>query len=302
LSQSLDAPVDVPARGVVQGARALAVSVRPKQFTKNMLTLAGVVFAAKATSLDAWLHALLAFGVYCSASSAAYLLNDVHDLASDRLHPVKRLRPFASGRLPLTAARWAIPALVAAALGGAALLGPRSLGWLGLFLVIQAAYTLRLKRVPLLDVALIASLFEIRAVAGAEAIGVPSSGWLLACTPLLASLLAFGKRRAELELVREGSTPGRSVLGWYSRRRLDFLLAVSGIAAVCAYTAYALLGPTPWLATTLPFVLVGVARYFTLLYRHGAGEEPENMVLTDPVLLTSTALWAILCAVVLTAA
>jgi decaprenyl-phosphate phosphoribosyltransferase len=302
LSHSLDAPIDVPARGVVQGARALAAAVRPKQFTKNLLTLAGIVFAAKVTSLDAWSHALLAFGVYCAASSAAYLLNDIHDLASDRLHPVKRLRPLASGRLPLAAARWAIPVFVAAALGGSAFLGHRSLGWLVLFLVVQAAYTLWLKRVPLLDVALIASLFEIRAVAGAEAIGVPSSGWLLACTPLLASLLAFGKRRAELELVRGGSTPGRTVLRWYSRRRVDLLLVVSGVSAVSAYTAYALAGPTPWLATTLPFVLVGVARYFTLLYRHGAGEEPENMVLTDSVLMTSTALWAILCAVVLATA
>jgi 4-hydroxybenzoate polyprenyltransferase len=301
LSHSLDASIDAPARGVVRLC-ALAVAVRPKQFTKNLLTLAGIVFAAKAGSLDAWLSALLAFGAYCAASSAAYLLNDIHDLASDRLHPVKRLRPLASGRLPLSAARWATPILVAAAVGSSALLGRRSLGLLVLFLIVQAAYTLRLKRVPLLDVASIAFLFEIRAVAGAEAVGVRSSGWLLACTPLLASLLAFGKRRAELELVRDGITPGRSVLGWYSRRRLDLLLVVSGVSAVVAYTAYALLGPTPWLATTLPLVLVGVARYFTLLYRHGAGEEPENMVLTDPVLLTSTALWAILCAVVLTAA
>ncbi len=299
MSHSLEAPIGVPARGFAQGTRALVASFRPKQFTKNLLTFAGTIFAAEATTLAAWSHALLAFGAYCAASSAAYLLNDLHDLESDRLHPVKRFRPLASGRLRVSVARFAIPVLMAAALATAALLGRGSLAWLVVFLVVQAAYTLRLKRVPLVDVLLIAALFEIRAVAGAEAIGVRSSGWLIACTPLLASVLGLGKRRAELDLVRGGATPGRSVLRWYSRRRLDALLALCVGAALAAYAAYTVLGPTPWLATTLPFPFVGVARYLTLLYRRGAGEEPENMLLSDPLLLTSTATWAVLCAIVL---
>jgi 4-hydroxybenzoate polyprenyltransferase len=279
-------------------ARALVTAARPRQYTKNLLTLAGIVFAGETRDPALWPRALLVLVVYCAASSAAYLYNDVRDIRGDQLHPVKRHRPIASGALPARIAWSAALALVVAALGGAAVLGWRSLELVCLFLLLQVLYSSGLKRVPLLDVALIAGLFEMRAIAGAEAVSVAISKWLLVCTALLAAFLALAKRRAELRLIGDG-VAGRGVLRWYSTAFLDRLLALTVVASAVAYLAYSIAGPTPWLVTTVPFVLLGLFRYVTLLYRGGHGEEPENTLLTDVVLLVTVTGWAVACAVIL---
>jgi 4-hydroxybenzoate polyprenyltransferase len=291
--------MDLTAPGHSSGLRLLLIAFRPRQYTKNLLTLAGTIFAGDTWQLHVWPRALLVLLVYCAASSAAYIFNDLLDLAADRLHPVKRHRPIASGSLAIVTARSASISLAAVALAGAAALGARSLLYLVAFLAIQVGYSWRLKRVPLLDIALIAALFEIRAVAGAEAIHVPISGWLVACTPLLAAFLALGKRRAELKLVQGGTAPGRGVLRWYSAKLLDRLLRIAAAAAALAYGAYAVAGPSTWLVATVPLVLIGLGRYLVLLYRRGEGEEPENMLLTDPLLLATVAMWAVACAALL---
>jgi 4-hydroxybenzoate polyprenyltransferase len=278
---------------------ALFLAARPRQYTKNLITFAVVIFSAHASNLESWLLGLGTFAAFCFASSAAYLFNDLRDTAADRLHPVKRHRPIADGRLPVGLARGATVALAALGLAIGVPLGRGVVVCVALFLLGQIAYSLGLKRVPLVDVALIAALFETRAVAGAQALHVPSSGWLLACTPLIAVVVALGKRRAELELVREGATPGRDVLRWYTRARLDVLVGLGSVAAVGSYTAYAVAGPSPWLLVTLPFVVVGVGRYLVMLYGRQGGEEPENMLLTDRVLLGAVLLWATTSAVVL---
>jgi len=281
-------------------ARAAFAAVRPRQWTKNLLLFAGLVFAAKLGDVTRWLEALLAFWVYCAASSAAYLVNDVRDAPHDREHPVKRLRPVASGELPARTALGIAVALVVLAFGGAAVLGWGSVAFLAGFFVLQVAYTARLKHIVLVDVLTIAGLFVIRASAGAEAVDVRISPWLLICTGLLALFLALGKRRAELVLVGADETPGRPVLEGYSVVFVDQLVSVVAASTVIAYSLYTFTArDSKAMMVTVPFVVYGVFRYLLLLQRRELGEEPENVLLTDVPLLVTIAAWAVTCAIVL---
>jgi 4-hydroxybenzoate polyprenyltransferase len=281
-------------------ARAAFAAVRPRQWTKNLLLFAGLVFAAKLGDVTRWLEALLAFWVYCAASSAAYLLNDVRDAPHDREHPVKRLRPVASGELPARTALGIAVALVVLAFGGAAVLGWGSVAFLAGFVVLQVAYTAGLKHIVLIDVLTIAGLFVIRASAGAEAVDVRISPWLLICTGLLALFLALGKRRAELVLVGADETPGRPVLEGYSVVFVDQLVSVVAASTVIAYSLYTFTArDSKAMMVTVPFVVYGVFRYLLLLQRRELGEEPENVLLTDVPLLVTIAAWAVTCAIVL---
>ena len=281
-------------------AAALLASLRPRQWTKNLLLLAGIVFAAEIGDPSRWWRAAAAFAAYCAASSAAYLVNDLRDAASDRLHPVKRRRPIARGELSVRAAALAAAGLVLLAIVLVLPLGPAALAFLAAFAALQVAYTVRLKHVVLIDVMAIAALFVVRAAAGADAVDVRISPWLLVCTALLALFLALGKRRGELVLVGAERTPGRPVLEGYSLALVDQLVTVVAAATVVAYTVYALTAhDTRLLAATIPFVVFGVFRYLLLLHRTGEGEEPENVLVSDPPILVTVALWAAACAGIL---
>ena len=281
-------------------ARAALAALRPRQWSKNLLLFAGLIFAAKIGDATRWGEAFAAFAAYCAASSAAYLANDVRDAADDREHPIKRLRPVASGELPARAALSLAVVLAAAALAATALLGPWSAALMGGFLVLQAAYTGGLKRVVLVDVLAIAGLFVLRAAAGAQAVDVRISPWLLICTGLLALFLALGKRRAELTLVGADETPGRAVLEGYSLALVDQLVTVVAASTVIAYSLYTFTArDSNAMMVTVPFVVYGVFRYLLLLHRHGLGEEPENVLLSDVPLLLTIAAWATTCAVIL---
>ncbi len=280
--------------------RAAFAALRPRQWTKNLLLFAGLLFAAKLGDVTRWLEAFLAFWVYCAASSASYLVNDVRDAPHDRAHPVKRLRPVASGELPARTALGIAAALVVLAFGGAAVLGWGSVAFLAGFLVLQVAYTAGLKHVVLIDVLTISALFVIRASAGAEAVDVRISPWLLICTGLLALFLALGKRRAELVLVgadeRARPAGARGLLACarrpvrLGRRRLDGdrLFAVhvhrpglegdDGHGAVCGLRRFSLPAAAP---------------------APRPREEPENVLLTDPPLLLTIAAWAATSAAIL---
>jgi len=280
--------------------RAGLVALRPRQWTKNLLLFAGIVFAAEVADPGRWLRALVAFAVYCAASSAAYLLNDLRDLEADRLHPVKRRRPLARGELSARAGIVAATGLGVLAFALAATLGPLALAFLTGFLALQGVYTLGLKHVVLVDVMVIASLFVVRAAAGADAVDVRISPWLLVCTALLALFLALGKRRGELVLVGAEGTPGRPVLEGYSLALVDQLVSIVAAATVLAYTVYALTAhETQLLAATIPFVLFGIFRYLLLLHRSGGGEEPENVLVSDVPILATVALWAVACGAIL---
>ncbi len=287
-----------PRRGTFKAA---FVSLRPRQWPKNLLLFAGIVFAAELGDAARWAEAAAIFVAYCAASSAAYLVNDLRDAVDDRAHPVKRDRPIARGELSSERALVLSAALAAGALVIAALLGFASLLFMLGFVALQLAYSLGLKRVVLVDVAVIAGLFVIRAAAGAAAVDVRISPWLLVCTALLALFLGLAKRRGELVLVRGDRTPGRPVLDGYSLRLVDRLLNVVAVATAAAYAAYALTAHSAWMALTIPFVAGGLARYLVLVHRHDLGEEPENVLLADRVILGCVAVWAVVSAVVLAA-
>lgn len=276
---------------------AAFAALRPRQWTKNLLLFAGIVFAAQLGDPSRWVAAITAFVAYCAASSAAYLVNDVRDVAADRLHPVKRGRPIARGELAPRAALALAAALGVLALALTAVLGPASLACLVAFATLQMAYSLGLKQLELVDVLTIAGLFVLRAAAGAIAVDVRISQWLLLCTFLLALFIALGKRRAELGL--EG-VRARATLSGYSPALVDQLLAIVAAATIAAYAGYTLTAhDSRWLIATLPLVVYGLFRYLLLLHRRGLGEEPEALLVEDLPLLVTVAAWAAACAVIL---
>jgi 4-hydroxybenzoate polyprenyltransferase len=282
------------------GAKAALVALRPRQWLKNLLLFAGIIFASELDDPHRWLQAWVAFVVYCAASSAAYLLNDLRDVEADRLHPVKRDRPIAAGELGATAALLLAAGLLVGAFAAAAWLGSPSVLCLACFVILQAAYSAWLKHVVLADVLAIALLFVLRAAAGAIAVDVRISPWLLVCTGLLALFLALGKRRAELALVEAQRTPGRQVLDAYSTGSLDRMLGVVAATAGLAYLLYTLTARDSYgLVVTVPFVAFGLARYLRLLRHTDAGEEPENVLLGDVPILVTVVAWAITCAAIL---
>jgi 4-hydroxybenzoate polyprenyltransferase len=275
--------------------RAALVALRPRQWTKNLLLFAGIVFAAKIGDWTRWGEAGVAFAAYCAGSSAAYLVNDVRDADNDRQHPLKRSRPIARGELSKKQALALAGALAGLALLLVAPLGLVSLGFLAGFFVLQAAYSLRLKHAVLIDVLAIAILFVIRSAAGAAAVDVRISPWLLVCTALLALFLALAKRRGEL--VAAGDS--RPVLEGYSTAFVDQLIAITVACTIAAYSVYAITAHTPAMALTIPFVVFGLFRYLLLIHRHDLGEEPENVLLTDRPLLAAIALWVVTAGAVL---
>ena len=269
--------------------RAVLAALRPRQWPKNLLLFAGIVFAAEVGDWVKWTEAVAAFIAYCAASSAAYLLNDVRDAGRDRLHPLKRLRPVARGELAPRVALLLAGGLVVGAVVLVAPLGLGSLAFLGAFLGLQAAYSFALKHVVLIDVLTIAALFVIRSAAGAEAVDVRISPWLLLCTALLALFLALAKRRGELVV----AGPGRPGLEEYSVGLVDHLIAVTVACTLAAYSVYAITAHSAAMAATVPFVVFGLFRYLLLVHRDDLGEEPENVLLSDRPLLVAVALWVV---------
>jgi len=279
---------------------AWLAALRPRQWTKNLLVFAGIIFAGQLRDPHRLLEAAVVFVAYCAASSAAYLLNDVRDAEHDRLHPIKRDRPVASGLVSPRAALVAAGGLAVAAFALAAVLGGWSVLVLCAFVALQLAYSLGLKHVVLIDVMAIAGLFVVRAVAGAVAVHVPISPWLLLCTGTLALFLALAKRRGELVLVGADRTPGRPVLEGYSLVLVDQLVTIVAASTVIAYALYTFTArPGDRMMATIPFVLFGVFRYLLLIHREDAGEEPEDVLLTDRPILACVALWALTSALLL---
>lgn len=280
------------------GASVLAAAVaalRPRQWLKNTLVLAGILYASHLGDPIAWTRTLVVFVAYCAASSAAYLVNDLRDAELDRAHPVKRLRPIASGALPVHAAQALAVVLALTALALAAALGLPSLALLLVFVGAQLLYSFRLKHVAAADVLSIAGLFTLRAAAGAVAISVRISPWLLVCAGLLALLLALVKRQSELYLVRARETPGRPVLRRYRLGLVERLVDVLALATIATYGAYVFLaGDGLGVEATFPLVGAAILRYLYLARRHGRGEQPEDVLLGDRPIMAIVALWAVL--------
>ncbi len=276
--------------------RAVMVSLRPRQWVKNLLVFAAVIFSQNLFTPLIWL-ALAAFVVFCALSGAVYLINDVADVDQDRLHPVKRLRPIASSALSRRAAVALAAVLLAASLGAAFGLSWR-FGLVALtYGVLLVAYSIWLKHLVILDVLTVAVGFVLRAVAGAEAVHVEISGWLVICTILIALFLALGKRRHEYLTLKGQAAEHRPILAEYSEGFLDQMIAVVTASTVTAYALYTMSPETVGkfhtrlLPLTLPFVLYGIFRYLYLLYRRELGGSPSDLLLSDRALLLNTLLW-----------
>jgi 4-hydroxybenzoate polyprenyltransferase len=288
--------------------RGLVKTLRPHQWVKNLFVFAPMFFhkdvflataEGPALNLTVTGRALAATAVFCLLAGAVYTINDLVDVEADRIHPVKRYRPIASGVVPQRLARAMAMALVFGSLGIAYLLAPPLAIVALVYFGENLAYSFKLKRVAFLDVGLIAFGFVLRVLAGGIAAAVHVSGYMLACTALLALFLGFGKRRHELAL--ENATKQRAALEAYTPRSLDLALAVTGSATALTYVAYTLDPATRaafnsnYLWLTAPFTAFGIVRFLFLVSgRAGRGarsESPTQEMLRDVPFVLNLVLW-----------
>jgi 4-hydroxybenzoate polyprenyltransferase len=267
---------------------------RPKQWTKNGFVLAGLVFSGNALDPSSVAAALLACAAFCLLSGAVYALNDVIDVEEDRKHPLKRLRPVASGEISARAA--VVYSALLTAVGLTACFAVNlQVGAVGLaYLGLQALYSPVLKHMAILDVMGISAGFVIRALAGVEAVGSPISPWLLVCTGLLTLFLGFSKRRHELATLGEGASVHRKNLRDYSVPMLDEMMNIMISATIIAYALYTFTvyerDAEMFMMGSIPFVVYGVFRYMLLVHRDGGGN-PDTLLLQDRPLQVSLFLW-----------
>lgn len=264
--------------------------LRPKQWTKNLLVYAAAIFTGS-FSREALVTSSLAFAAMCLAASGTYALNDAVDARRDREHPKKKLRPVASGAVPLGGAVALGAVLVGASLALAYAVQPMCAVVVGAYLAIQGLYNLGIKRAPITDVFFIALGFVLRAVLGGIALNVAISGWLLFCTMSLALTLGFSKRRAEYLRSQKEGFDARESLAHYSQPLLDYCVAIFAAASILSFGVYSIESDTakahPALMGTTLFVAYGVTRYLYRVFHDDVGEEPESMLLTDPHLAFS---------------
>jgi len=291
--QSLHPPDDraVEAPPAVSRGRALARLLRPRQWIKNAFVPAPAVFANVWMNPAQDVRALAATAIFCVAASAVYVFNDLLDAPTDRLHPVKRVsRPLASGAVSIATGRTVLAVLVAI-LVGATIVFPAVAPAMAAYIAVNAAYTLKLKHVAVVDLFCVASGFVLRVYAGALAVDVPLSSWMLITTLSLALYLAAVKRRQELATSGPG---GRRVLGAYTLPLLDGYAQTAASASVVFYSLY-VLDVRPALVVTVPFVLLGIFRYSYLVQTRNLGESPTEALWTDVPLILTVAGWAALC-------
>ncbi len=292
---------------------SLLIALRPRQWIKNAALFIGLIFAQQLLLWPSFLRVGIGFIVFCVASSSIYLLNDMLDLEKDRQHPVKRHRPIASGRLPIS---WAITAmslllvLCCAFLGVIFFLPAKShdmyvsfggsnllfTGIVVIYLLLMACYSIYLKHIVLIDVFVIASGFVLRILASAVVIPVVISPWLYLVTCFLSLFLALGKRRHEIVLLRGEAGNHRQILKEYSLPLLDQLIMITVTCTLVSYSIYTVETPTGnhHLITTIPFVLYGMFRYLYLIYMKMAGGGPEEVLLRDRPLLVTVVVCTIL--------
>jgi 4-hydroxybenzoate polyprenyltransferase len=283
----------------------LLFSLRPGQWSKNLVIFAGLLFGRRLFDPPAVVDAVAAFAVFCVLSGVVYLVNDVADRESDRQHPLKAKRPIASGALPVRVALGAAIVLGALGLGAAFLVGRPFAIVAVAYLLLQLAYSGPLKHIVIIDVLTIAIGFVLRAVAGAAAVNVEISHWLLVCTILLALFIALAKRRHEIVLLAGGASSHRPILGEYSAYLLDQMIGVVTASTLISYIFYTISPETQakfgtqWLGLTIPFPLYGIFRYLYLVHQREGGGSPADLLLTDRPLLTCVALWALAVALII---
>ena len=289
--------------GIIPTIRALARSARPRQWTKNLAVFLPLFFSVNEawtlgepqTALAFAARAVGAVGVFCVASFAVYLVNDLADRERDRTHPTKRNRPIASGALSPRVAVAAAIILALVGLSAAFALGVPFGAVIAIYLIIQVTYSIRLKNVALLDVFSVASGFALRVLAGAVVIDVPVSPWLYICAGLGSLFIALAKRRSELARAGESAGEQRGILGAYTLGMLDQMIGVVATSALVSYALYTFtadnLPDNHAMTLTLPFVLYGVFRYIYLVHTRDIAESPEDILLSDIPMILAVVLW-----------
>jgi 4-hydroxybenzoate polyprenyltransferase len=310
MARTTSTPVPLPdaSRTEASGrpvALNLLLSLRPGQWTKNLLVFAGLLFGRRLFEPGPAAMAAEAFAIFCALSGAVYLLNDVADREADRQHPLKRQRPIASGAVSVPLALASAAVLAAGGLGLAFRVNLPFGATAVAYVALQAAYSKLLKNIVILDVLTIAIGFVLRAVAGALAVDVEISHWLFVCTILLALFIALAKRRHELVLLADGAVSHRRILGEYSPYLLDQMIGVVTASTLISYIFYTISPETSqkfdtaWLGLTIPFPLYGIFRYLYLVHRREGGGSPADLLLTDRPLLACVALWALAVAIII---
>ena len=277
---------------------ALLQTMRPKQWLKNAIIFAALVFDHQLLQTRPFLRTLAGFALLCALSSAVYLLNDLADIEKDKLHPKKRLRPLPSGRLKREVALAAAIVLPLVALPLSFALDWRFALIAALYIVSNVLYSFRLKHIVIIDVLVLALGYLLRVGAGVVLITVERfSPWLYLCITLLALFMGFGKRRGELVLMQADVGAGRRVLKDYSLPFLDELINVVSTALIMAYSLYTFSAPNlpanHAMMLTIPFVLYAIFRYLYLIHIKGEGGAPDELVFTDRPLQISFVLWAL---------
>lgn len=284
---------------IMQQARGLLKTMRPQQWTKNVIVYAALVFDGKLFDLPLLLLTTVVFICFCMASSSVYIMNDLADIEKDRLHPRKRRRPLPSGTLRPGVALAAALVLAAVALTVTFTLSP----WVGVvtlvYLLQNVAYSFYLKNIAIIDVMVLSLGFLLRAVAGAVVVQVTNfSPWLYVCVTLLALFLGFGKRRHEISLLEDGAGNHRTSLLDYNLPMLDAIISMVVTSTFIAYTLYGIEAPTALakdgrMLLTTPFVFYFIARYLYLIHVKKLGGAPDELLVQDRALLINSALWAL---------
>ena len=273
--------------------KQVLISIRPKQWYKNLIVFIAIVFSHNLASTSAWIDSITAFIIFCLLSGSVYLINDIIDIEKDRLHPTKRNRPIASGKLKRSHASIVTLILLIGSLYGAFSLntsfGLVSISYFLLFLM----YSLWLKHIVIVDILTISTGFVIRAIAGAVAISVVFSPWLVICTFLLALFLVLGKRRHELVLLGDNANNHRKILDDYSVPMLEQMISITTSSLIVSYSMYTFLTGNYYMMLTIPFAIYGLFRYLHLINLSEFGGEPE-MIFKDKGMLICMIMWGVL--------
>lgn len=271
--------------------------MRPHQWVKNAFVFTGLLFGHAWHDAHLVTQVVLAFAAFCLVSSAIYILNDMVDVEQDRLHPVKRMRPLAAGRVSLGSAVMLAVLLAVAGLGLAYAAAPAALVILLAYVLMNIAYSLWLKHVVILDVFIIATGFMLRILVGTLGVGIPPSQWLLLCGLMVTLFLGFSKRRAEIIALNEEGGAHRKVLQHYSPLLLDKMIGITAAGLIMSYSLYTMNAETirthgtANLIYTVPFVMYGVFRYIYLLHHQSRGGDPSHDLVRDPHLLIVVGAW-----------
>ncbi|WP_417504240.1 decaprenyl-phosphate phosphoribosyltransferase [Marinomonas gallaica] len=274
--------------------------LRFHQYIKNSFVLIGVIFSGVGSSA-LLLDVFAVFLSFCLAASSVYIMNDIFDIESDKAHPTKSLRPIPSEQVSIRSAWLLFAGLLIVSLAIVLLYAPLAAIFIVSYVLLNIAYTLRLKKIAVLDVFIISSGFMLRILAGTVGVGIPPSSWLLLCGLMLTLFLGFCKRRAELLMLEnetgEEKPLTREVLGNYSPIVIEQFMSISAAATILSYSLYTMSDETiarhqtDGLIYTVPFVVYGIFRYILLLHKRGKGTDTAKDLYTDSHLLITVFAW-----------